>query len=110
MSSQVHQTHDGGVAVLQSVSVCLTQCVVFFNDAVAADLSVSEKPEQRNSGEEFVEDVGLHVVLPAVVVVSPRHAGEHEADGVGLWNVGGFQASDGDFGRRGRAHILIHEH
>lgn len=76
--------------MLQPASVCLTKRVVLLNDAVAADLAVPEESEQRNSGEEFVEDVGLYVVLAVVVVVSARHAGEHEADGVGLGNVGGF--------------------
>ncbi len=72
------QGHDCSVLMLQTVGVTVAQCVVIFDDPVAANLAISKKAKKRDVGEHFVEGVGLHVDLVVVVILASPHTGEHE--------------------------------
>lgn len=106
----MHQGHDCGVLVLQTVHVSVAQRVIIFDDSVAADLAVAEQAKERGVGKHLVEGVSLHVALVVVVVLPPSHAGEHEPQGVPLWDFGRFQSSDRGFSLLWVADVLIQEH
>lgn len=82
------QGHDCRVFMLQTVHVSVAQRVVIFDDSVAADLAVAEQAEERGVGEHLSKGVSLYVGLVVVVVLASPHAGEHEPQGVPLWNFG----------------------
>lgn len=88
-SAEVDQGHDCGVLVLQAAHVSVTQRVIVFDDAVAAELAVAKQAKERRVGENLVEGVGLHVGL-VVVVLAPSHTRKHEAQGVSLRDFGRF--------------------
>ena len=82
------QGHDCSVLVLQTVPFSVAQRVVVFDDSVTANLSIAKQAEERGVGEHLAECVGLYVALVVVVALASPHAGEHEPQGVPLWNFG----------------------
>lgn len=73
----MNKGHDRGVLVLKGVHVCVAKRVIIFNDAIAADLSVAEKAEERRLGEDFAKSVCLHVRLIFVVVLASPNTSKH---------------------------------
>lgn len=95
--------------MLQTVRIRVTQSIVLLHDTITPNLPVTKEAKQWDVGEHLAEGVSLHVTLVVVIVVSAAHAGKHEAQGVPLWEVGGFQSPYGGLGCLGAAHVLLQE-
>lgn len=109
-SAEMDQRHDCGVLVLQTVRISVAQCVIIFDDSVAANFSVAKQAKEWGVGENLMKGISLDVGLVVVVILASSHAGEHEAQGVSLGNLGCLQPPDHGFSRFWIADVLIQEH
>lgn len=102
--------HDSSVLMLQAVRVCVTQCVVIFDNSVTADLTIAKQAKKWSGREHLVKSISFYIGLVVVVALASSNACKHEPQRVFLWNFSCLQPPNCCFSCLRTADVLVQEH